>query len=400
MTSRPVYVVWDDVFTKYNFGPTHPMHPLRLEFTASLCREFGLFDDPRAQVHSADVAGDDVLASVHTADYIEAVKAASEMPTDEGEKARLRRFGLGTDDVPFFPGMHDAAARIVSGTVDAAAAIASGAVDRAVNFCGGMHHAAPSAASGFCVYNDAAAGIRRLQESGYTRIVYIDIDAHHGDGTETVFWDDPGVLTISLHESGRMLFPGTGFAGDFGGGGAEGQAVNVALPPRTSDAGWLRALDACAAPLVRAFDPQIIVSQHGCDGHFRDPLTHLQLSVDAGRQAAIIIEELARRYAGGRWLAVGGGGYELVDVVPRAWTHLLAISLGRPIDTATPTPESWRDMISARVGRDAPSTMGDGVDPWWRSWHAGFDPSDATDRAIMATRNAVFPLNGLDPYFD
>ncbi|GAB3558034.1 acetoin utilization protein AcuC [Spelaeicoccus albus] len=398
MTSRPVYVVWDDVFTKYNFGPAHPMHPLRLEFTASLCREFGLFDDPAADLHTAGVANDETLLTVHSREYIDAVRAASAPGTRDA--AQLRRYGLGTDDVPYFDEMHDASARIVSGTVDAASAIASGATDRAVNFCGGMHHAKSSAASGFCVYNDAAAGIRRLQAEGFTRIAYIDIDAHHGDGTEAVFWNDPGVLTISLHETGRMLFPGTGFATDVGGDGAEGQTVNIALPPRTTDAGWLRAFDACVPPLIRAFQPQVIVSQHGCDGHSRDPLTHLQLSVDAGREAALMIEGLADRYAGGRWLAVGGGGYELVDVVPRAWAHLLAIALGRPIGVAEPTPETWRAFVQARVGRTAPATMGDGADLWWRSWQVGFDPADATDRAIMGTRNAVFPLNGLDPYFD
>ena len=229
---------------------------------------------------------------------------------------------------------------------------------------------------------------------------------HHGDGVERMFWDDPRVLTISLHESGRMLFPGTGFPGDIGGPDAEGTAVNVALP-----AGHRRRRRGCArsTPWCRrccaAFAPDVLVTQHGCDSHFLDPLAHLALSVDAQRASYEALHDLAHEVCGGRWVALGGGGYELVDVVPRAWTHLIAIAAHRA-DPARHRGAGGvaRATCSERFGRPGPTHMGDGVAEggrvWWRSWEVGYDPEDAVDRAVMATRQAVFPLHGLDLWFD
>ncbi|WGW10973.1 acetoin utilization protein AcuC [Saxibacter everestensis] len=394
----PLYIVWDKVFGQYNFGPTHPMHPLRLDLTARLCEDFGLFDLRNVTVHSASVATDELLETVHSSEYISAIRAAES--TSSVDDAVRIRYGVGTDDVPRFDHIHEASARIVQGSVQAAQAIVSGEAVHAVNFSGGMHHARRDKASGFCVYNDVAAAITHLLDSGVQKVAYIDIDAHHGDGTESIFWDDPRVLTISLHETGRMLFPGTGFADEIGGSSAEASAVNVALPPRTSDSDWLRAFDAIVPPLIGAFEPEVIVSQHGCDGHLHDPLTHLRLSVDALRQAAIMIDELAAAHCGNRWLAVGGGGYDLLDAVPRSWAHLVAIAAGKPIAVTAQTPESWRDYVHERSQRDAPRLMGDEVELWWRSWKVGFDPNNELDRAVMATKKSVFPFHGLDPYFD
>ncbi|WP_081744616.1 acetoin utilization protein AcuC, partial [Arthrobacter sp. H14] len=255
-------------------------------------------------------------------------------------------------------------------------------------------------ASGFCIYNDAAAAIQRLLDGGLSRVLYIDVDAHHGDGTESIFWDDPRVITISLHETGMRLFPGTGFANEIGGPDAQGTAVNVALPASTGDGGWLRAFHAVVPQLAEAFAPEAIVSQHGCDGHFLDPLSHLGISVDAQRQAAISIRGLAEQYCEGRWLATGGGGYSLTNVVPRAWSHLVAVATGAPVSLAAPVPEAWREYVEARYGVTAPLLMGDDVDLWWRSWEVGYDPNDDVDRTVMATRKEVFPLYGLDPWFD
>jgi acetoin utilization protein AcuC len=250
------------------------------------------------------------------------------------------------------------------------------------------------------VYNDIAVGIRRLLELGARKVAYVDIDVHHGDGTEAVFWDDPRVLTISVHETGRMLFPGTGFADEVGGAAAEGGAVNVALPPGTADAAWLRAIHATVPALVRAFEPDVLVTQHGCDTHFLDPLAHLSVSLDAQRAAAASLHELAHEVCDGRWIATGGGGYAVVDVVPRAWTHLVAIAAHAPIPAETPVPDDWLEHVRMRFGRQGPGRMTDGRDPWWRSWEVGYDPEDVVDRAVMATRKAVFPLHGLDPWFD
>jgi acetoin utilization protein AcuC len=388
-------LIWDESFTRYDFGAGHPMSPVRLDLTARLVRDLGLLEGPGVRVHGADPAPDDVLGTVHTADYVAAVRAASRSPYP-GDPAH----GLGTSDVPTFEGMHDAGARIVAGTLDVARAVWSGEAGHGVNFTGGMHHAMPSLASGFCVYNDVAVAIRDLLDRGAERIAYVDVDVHHGDGVERVFWDDPRVLTISLHETGQVLFPGTGFPGDLGGPHAEGDAVNVPLPPGTSDAAWLRAFDAVVPALVTAFRPEILVSQHGCDSHAQDPLAHLALSLDCQVASYRALHDLAHRCADGRWVAVGGGGYEVVDVVPRAWAHLVGIAAHRPVDPDTPAPRSWREYVVERFGRQAPLRMTDGRVPEFRSWAAGHDPADAVDRAVMATRKAVFPLHGLDPWFD
>ncbi len=379
----------------YNFGPNHPMSPERLELTAALARELGIFELPQVQVVESYVASDDELATVHDRDYIAAVRRVGQDPS-LSDTAR----GLGTEDDPVFAGIHEASARLGGGSLLAAQAVLDGAVTRAVNFGGGMHHAFAGKASGFCIYNDTALAISKLLNSGVSKVVYIDIDAHHGDGTERIFWDDPRVLTISLHESGMSLFPGTGFANDLGGPLAEGSAVNVALPAGTSDAGWLRAFHAVVPPLVRAFQPEVILSQHGCDSHRDDSLTHLNTSVDGQREAALSIAAMADEVCGGRWIATGGGGYNIVSVVPRVWSHLMAIVAGRPVPLRTPVPEPWREHVAQKYGMTAPEFMGEDADTWWRSWEVGYNPSDALDRTVMATRKAVFPLYGLDPWFD
>ncbi|MBW4095462.1 MAG: acetoin utilization protein AcuC [Acidobacteria bacterium] len=381
--------------TAYNFGEGHPMAPARLDLTAKLAAELGLFDRPRVSVEAPFVASDAQLEIVHSPEYVQAVRHASSNP-DQADSTR----GLGTDDDPAFAGMHEAAARLAGGSWLAADALLAGAATHAVNFGGGMHHASREKASGFCIYNDAAVAIARLLDGGVSRVAYIDIDAHHGDGTQNIFWDDPRVLTISMHESGLTLFPGTGFPQEIGGSSALGSAVNIALPAGTSDAGWLRAFHAVVPALVAGFEPDVIVSQHGCDSHRLDPLTDLKTSVDAQREAALTISRLAAKCAGGRWLATGGGGYNVCSVVPRVWSHLIAIASGAPIPLRTPTPALWRDYVAERYQEVAPEYMGEDVDTWWRSWEVGYNPADAVDRAIMATRKELFPLYGLDPYFD
>ncbi|HET7658782.1 MAG TPA: acetoin utilization protein AcuC [Oryzihumus sp.] len=392
-------VIWDQSFTAYDFGASHPMNPLRLDLTARLCDAFGLFSRPDVEVVNPPVPDDDLLLTVHDADYVAAVRQASADP----RSADLSR-GLGTEDDPAFTGMHESSARVAAGSVDIARAVWRGETEHGVNFCGGLHHAMRGNASGFCIYNDAAIAIQWLLDHGAERVAYVDVDVHHGDGVERIFWDDPRVMTVSLHESGRMLFPGTGFPGDIGGPDAEGSAVNVALPPGTGDAAWLRAFHAVVPPLLRAFRPQVLVSQHGCDSHFLDPLAHLALSVDAQRTSYESLHRLAHSECDGRWVALGGGGYELVDVVPRAWTHLTAIAAHQPVPLDADVPEDWREHIRMEYARVAPQRMGDGVAEggvmWWRSWEVGYDPEDPVDQAVMATRKAVFPLHGLDVWFD
>ncbi len=388
-------LVWDDAFGAYDFGAGHPMAPIRLELTARLIRDLGLLSEPGVRVVSAEPASDEVLQTVHDPAYVTAVRHASKDPFSADQ-----RYGLGTPDTPAFAGMHEASARIAAASRDAALAVWAGQAAHAVNFCGGLHHAMPALASGFCVYNDIGVAIAALLDAGAERVAYVDVDVHHGDGVQQMFWDDPRVLTISLHESGRALFPGTGFPPDLGGPAAEGSAVNVALPPGTADAGWLRAFDATVPGLLRAFRPQIMVTQHGCDSHTLDPLAHLALSLDAQRTSYAALHDLAHELCEGRWLATGGGGYEVVDVVPRAWAHLVAIAAHRPIDPATEVPQAWREYVRSRCARVAPGRMTDGASADYRTWTTGYDPADALDRAVLATRKALFPLHGLDPWFD
>src|SRR6195952_1618179 len=346
-------VVYDPRMLAYDLGGHHPLHPLRWELTWALAGELGVLD--AYQVLTPEIADDETLGTVHTPGYIAAVREASEMfPGAVGH-------GLGTADNPIFPGMHESAALIAGGSVAAARAIAHGEVDRAVNFFGGLHHAMPDHASGFCVYNDAALAIQAMLDAGVRRVAYVDVDVHHGDGVQTAFYDAPRVLTVSIHETPLSLFPGTGWPSEWGRGAAHGTAVNIALPAGTSDAAWLRAFHAVVPGVVTAFRPEVLVTQHGADSHREDPLADLNLSIDGQRTSYLALRDLAENVTGGRWLALGGGGYALVRVVPRSWTHLLGVVLDRDVDPRTPTPPRWRAEASAAIPRTVlPDDMSDG----------------------------------------
>jgi acetoin utilization protein AcuC len=385
--------VFEADLVDYDFGSQHPMDPVRVDLTMRLAGELGVVGPHGLAVVAAPRASDELIATVHRDDLIETVRLIS---ADPG-RADVRR-GLGTDDNPTFEGMHEASAHIVGASVEAARRVWEGQAVHAANITGGLHHAMPERASGFCIYNDVAVAIRWLLDHGAERVAYVDVDVHHGDGVERIFDDDPRVLTISLHETGQMLFPGTGFPQDVGGRGAEGSAVNVALPPGTGDAGWLRAFHAVVPALLREFAPDVLVTQHGCDSHLEDPLAHLTLSVDGQRASYLALHELAHEVCEGRWVVTGGGGYAVVDVVPRAWSHLLAVVAGRPVPPETLVPEGWRTTVQHGLGRVAPVRMTDGRHAVYRDWEQGYDPDSWLDRAVQATREAVFPWHGLDPF--
>ena len=366
------------------------MDPLRWALTWVLAGTLGVLD--AFEVFTPGPADAETLGMVHTASYIDAVRRASAtgFPFSVGH-------GLGTQDDPIFPGMHDAAALIAGGSVAAARAIAHGEVDRAVNFFGGLHHAMANHASGFCVYNDAALAIAAMLQAGVRRVAYVDVDVHHGDGVQAAFYGDPRVLTVSIHETPLSLFPRSGYPDESGYGAADGTAVNVALPAGTADASWLRAFHAVVPGVVRAFKPEILITQQGTDSHREDPLADLNLTVDGQRASYLALRELAETVTGGRWLALGGGGYSPVRVAPRSWTHLLAIVSGQDIDPATPLPADWLGRAAAvRPGVPLPTTMSDGVpDPvTFTPW--GGVVEVPVDRAIRDTRTVVYPLNGLD----
>ncbi|MFF5171024.1 acetoin utilization protein AcuC [Micromonospora sp. NPDC000089] len=388
--SDDTVVIWDESLLAYDMGE-HPLDPVRVELTVALARELGVLDRPGVRLVKPEPADDALLTLVHRPDYLDAVRAAPRDPLFAG-------YGLGTSDNPVFDGMHESSALIVGATVAAAEAVWRGDARRAVNVSGGLHHAMPDRAAGFCVYNDPAVAIARLLDLGAERIAYVDVDVHHGDGVQEAFYHDPRVLTVSLHETPLALFPGTGFPDETGGPGAEGSAVNVPLPPGTGDAGWQRAFHAVVPSVLRAFRPQLLVTQCGADGHRIDPLADLHLSVDGQRATYLALRALADELCDGRWVATGGGGYALVEVVPRAWTHLLAIATGDPLDPATLIPPAWRALAQRRApGRDVPLRMTDDVDPAYQPWQPTGEPN-AVDRAVTAVRKAVFPLHGLDPH--
>jgi len=391
----PAAVVWDDALAAYDFGVGHPLAPIRVQLAMHLVRDLGLLDGPDVTVIPPVVIDDDLLLTVHDPDFVAAVRRASTDPDD----VDLHR-GLGTDDVPTFAGMHEASRAVCGATLAAVQAVHSGAALHAVNLAGGLHHAMPGSASGFCVYNDLAVAIQWLLDQGVERVAYVDVDVHHGDGVQAAFWNDPRVLTVSVHESGRALFPGTGFPMEIGGPDAVGSAVNVALPPGTGDEGWLRAFYGVVPPIVEHFAPEILVTQQGCDTHADDPLAHLLLSVDGQRMTYAALHDLAHRVSAGRWVAMGGGGYSWIDVVPRAWSHLVGEVVGAPVPPETVVPESWRSFVTERLRVPTPALMTDGNQPRVRSWESGYDPADAVDAAVLRTREAVFPWHGLaaDPY--
>ncbi len=328
--------VYSDAYQAYRFTPDHPFNPMRLAWTVELVRELGLLDP--AEMLPPRHAGLDEILLVHSASYVDVVR---ELGRTGRASPIAANYGLGTEDDPVFPGMHEAAALAVGGTLEGADRIASGQALHAFNIGGGLHHAMRSQAAGFCIYNDVAIAIRRLRAAGL-RVAYVDIDAHHGDGVQEAFYRDPDVLTISLHESGRYLFPGTGWVEEVGVGGGHGTTVNLPLEPFTDDRSFLEMLEGVLEPALSRFGPDILVTEFGVDAHASDPLTDLRVSTRFYWQAAAMLHAAAHAHCAGRWLAVGGGGYELLRVVPRAWTILWAEMRGTPVPLDAPLPEGFR----------------------------------------------------------
>lgn len=354
--SSGVVMVYSPDFLTYDHGPQHPLRPVRIMLTRELIAAYGMVDGETVREVPVRVATDDELRLVHTDRYLEAVKRAG-----AGEPGEWWQFGFGPGDNPIFPDMHEASARVAGASLVAAEAIVSGGSEHAFNPAGGLHHAMPERASGFCVYDDPAIAIAWMLEKGIERVAYVDVDVHHGDGPQAIFYDDPRVLTISLHESGEYLFPGTGFVDERGKGEAEGTKVNVPLPPYTSDDSWLEAFRRVVPPLVKRFAPNVLVTQLGCDTHHSDPLAHLSLSTRAYREAAQALHQLAHDVAGGRWMAMGGGGYQWARVVPRAWTIYFAEMAGRILPDEI--PDSWLELASHHTDGTLPGNLSEEQPP-------------------------------------
>ncbi|CAN5629306.1 acetoin utilization protein AcuC [soil metagenome] len=379
-------LVWDDALSQYRFNPDHPLNPRRLELTLDLIRRMGLLDGDTRRIEPGRVATDEELLAAHSPDFIDAVKRAS---TGAGSAAAFQTFGLGSQDVPIVPGMHDMAAHVAGATLHAAELVMSGAVTRAFSIAGGLHHARRAEAAGFCVYNDLAVAIRWLQRTHNARVMYIDIDAHHGDGVQWIFYDDPDVLTLSFHESGAFLFPGTGFIDEMGEGDGYGYSVNVPLDPHTDDASFVAAVTELVPALAESFGPDVIVLQAGCDAHLLDPLTHLRCTTRMYETLTRVVSDTADSSCGGRIIATGGGGYAIHSVVPRAWTLVWATLCG--VDVADAIPADWLETVRAEADAAVPGTLRDAPDAFPRL-PLSAEAEVTNSRTVDAVRTRCVPL--------
>lgn len=352
-----VALVWGPSLLEYQLSEDHPLQQIRVQLTVEEIERRRL-DRGVVRLEPRE-ATDEELTRTHTRSYVELVRALSDPATrDRAALVRGAQHGFGSDDNPIADGMHAASATVCGASLVGAAAVHQGEVLHAFNPAGGLHHAARDRASGFCVYNDVASAIAWLRLQGH-RVACVDVDVHHGDGTQWIFYDDPEVLTVSLHESGHYLFPGTGFVDETGSGEGRGAVANLPFTPYAWDEPWLAGFEAVVVPLLRDFRPTILVSQDGCDTHLLDPLAHLRCSTAIWPVVGQRLHALAHELCEGRWLALGGGGYAIHEVVPRAWTLLFAEMVEHPElaadlrdpDPFPPQPEA-QERVWAQLERD------------------------------------------------
>ncbi len=359
-------LIWDPGFLEYDFGPRHPFTERSRASAVSLLEASGFFEPSAGErrIGSVAPAARGTLEGFHTRGYLDRLEEISWDP---------RGRALDGGDTPAFPGCFEAASRIVGGTLAGLRAIQAGKADHAVNFAGGLHHAHPSGASGFCILNDLAVTLREALDGpdAYARVAYLDLDAHHGDGVMYGFYEDGRVLDIDFHQDGRTLFPGTGFPAEAGRGDGAGLKVNLPLPPGAGDEAVVRLFDRVVPPLLREFRPELIVLQTGVDAHAGDPLAHLQYTLEGYRQLVGRVHALAHELSGGRLLQTGGGGY-LAENVSRVLAATASELAGRPVcrGAGQPLPAPWRADFERAFGYPSPRHWEETVpltrSPWRR----------------------------------
>jgi acetoin utilization protein AcuC len=370
--ARPAFI-YDDRFHSYDMGAHHPLKPRRLALTRDLCTAYQLLDPAVSAVITPPMAPLEAVLAVHSRSYIEVIRQLSEGL----DVPDMERYGFGPGDNPPFPGMWDASMLYSGGSLAAAEWVISGQGRCAFNPGGGLHHAMSDRAAGFCTLNDPAIAIRWLLER-CERVAYIDIDAHHGDGVQAAFYDDPRVLTVSYHETGETLYPQTGFPVETGSGAGRGYSVNVPLFAGTTDEIYLWAFQEVVPPLMAAFQPDIVVAQLGCDSHFQDPLSHLSLSLGGYRELVRVIDSLC-----GRWVALGGGGYN-IDTVPRAWTLAYAVIAQQDLPDAIPAEFAEATGLHHLYDTETPAR------------HIHPDRARAyAEHSVAAVKRLIFPTFGL-----
>ena len=346
-----------DLARLYDFGPTHPLRPERVLGTLDHIARLGIVEKAGVKEMDARRANDDEILAVHSAEFVNAVR-----DVDAGVVTSQfgLQYGVGTPDNPIFPDMHSASAALCGATVTAAEVVVRGDAQHSFNPAGGLHHARRSEASGFCIYNDPAVAIARVlaMRPGW-RVMYIDVDVHHGDGVQWIFYDEPRVLTLSLHQSGRYLYPGTGFTDELGRGDAVGTSANLPLMPLAGNDDYLWALDALVNGLAESYRPDLVLTQLGADTHHDDPLANLGLTMEAYPTMGRILHDAIHAHGSGRWVATGGGGYQAETVVPKVWTMHFAEMSGVP----EAIPSEWlMDRAPDEVSRPFRDSVRESVD--------------------------------------
>ncbi len=329
------FICTEDLWAR-GFGANHPLRPERLQRTYELLTAYRAFDAPNSRLMPPRAFGREALLLFHTEEYVDAVASLSRGERASGVSAHA--YGFRPDETPVFPGMYEIEGLKADAAVTGAQLVFDGEAEVAFSFSGGMHHARPAWASGFCVFNDVAVAIHWLVRRGM-RVAYVDIDVHHGDGVQTAFYDSDQVLTVSLHQAGILFYPGTGFPEELGTGAGYGYSINLPFMIYTDEDLYLEAFRQVVPPLVRQFAPDVLVTQLGVDTHYRDRLGSLGLTTRG--YVALIEEFRSLAEDAGRWLAFGGGGYAL-DVVPRAWTLAYGVMSGQTFPDQLPTPYSER----------------------------------------------------------
>jgi acetoin utilization protein AcuC len=383
MTSDAIFIYSDDLLN-YKFNSHHPFNQFRLKLTLDLLKKLGAIEDHL--IIPPDKATDEQLALIHDVSYIQAVKQAGN-GTLAPEIAE--NYGLGTEDTPIFPGMHEASSFLVGGTLTAVDQVMTGKAKHALHLGGGLHHGFRGKASGFCIYNDSSVAIKYLQEKYNARVLYVDTDAHHGDGVQWSFYDDPNVCTLSIHETGRYLFPGTGNITERGQGAGYGYSFNIPLDAFTEDESWLYSYETSLREIAAFFKPDVILTQNGADAHYYDPLTHLSSSMKIYREIPKLAHEIAHTYCDGRWIAVGGGGYDIWRVVPRAWSHIW-MEMTENSNCFGTLPDSWLEEWQQLAPVALPKNWEDPVDlypPIPRKLEITEKNAQTVDKALYPIRN-------------
>ncbi len=347
-------MIFSGKYAKYNLGAGHPFSPLRMKMTLELLEALG----EKPEYEEPEAVPPEKLFSIHDKEYVEIVEKVS-----AGEEApNTEKYGLGTADNPVVEGMAEGARYICGGTLLGARKILEGKSDVVLQLGGGLHHAHRNSAAGFCLYNDLALAIKEFTDNGLY-VAYIDIDVHHGDGVQEIFYDDEKVMTISFHETGEYLFPGTGSIFELGKGAGKNLKLNVPLEPFTEGESFLEALKKVVQTALAQFHPDVLVIQAGADAHFSDPLADLLLTTQDYRKIFETLLELGNNFAKGKMLFTLGGGYSF-EAAARIWTILYLVLKNRHPEENIALPRKWIERWNEILQTQLPEFLHDLPNPY------------------------------------